>query len=105
MPGPGVEIKFKMAAQKQPDRQVKKKHKLEMSENLDITEKKRKLVEPGVKKILKMAARKQPDRQVKKKRKLEMPEKLDITNILFVTSNHQTTILVFLNFFHEFFSF
>jgi hypothetical protein len=54
-----------------------------MPENLDITmditERKRKLVEPGVQMKFKMAARKQPDRQVKKKRKLEMSGNLDIT--------------------------
>ena len=50
-----------------------------MPENLDITRKKRKLVEPGVEMKFKMAARKQPDRQVKKKPKLEVPENSDIT--------------------------
>ena len=40
---PGVEVKFKMATRKQPDRQVKKKRKLEMPENLDIKKRKRKL--------------------------------------------------------------
>ena len=75
-----------------------------MPENLDNTKRKRKLVEPGVEIKFKMAARKQPDRQVKKKRKLEMSENSCITNILFVTSNHQTTNLVLLNFIHEIFS-
>ena len=50
-----------------------------MPENLDITRKKRKLVEPGVEMKFKMATRKQPDRQVKKKPKLEVPENSDIT--------------------------
>ena len=36
-------MKFKMATRKQPDRQVKKKRKLEIPESLDITKKKRKL--------------------------------------------------------------
>ena len=67
-----------MALRKQPDRQVKKKHMIEMAEKLDITERKRKLEEPRVEIKFKMAPRKQPDRQVKKKRKLEMPENLDM---------------------------
>ena len=71
-------MKLKMATRKQPDRQVKKKRKLETSENLDITKKKHKLVEPGVEMKFKMATRKQPDRQVKKKCKLEMSKNLDI---------------------------
>ena len=68
-----------MALRKQPDRQVKKKHIIEMAEKLDITERKRKLEEPRVEIKFKMAPRKQPDRQVKKKHKLEMPENLDMT--------------------------
>ena len=68
-----------MALRKQPDRQVKQKRIIKMPENLDMTRKKRKLVEPGVEMKFKMAARKQPDRQVKKKRKLEIPENFDIT--------------------------
>ena len=67
-----------MALRKQPDRQVKKKHMIEMAEKLDITERKRKLEEPRVEIKFKMAPRKQPDRQVKKKCKLEMPENLDM---------------------------
>ena len=50
-----------------------------MPENLDITRKKRKLVEPGVEMKFKMATRTQPHRQVKKKCKLEMSKNLDIT--------------------------
>ena len=34
---------FKMILRKQPDRRVKKKRKLEMQENLDITQRKQKL--------------------------------------------------------------
>ena len=36
---------FKMALRKQPDRRVKKKRKLEMQENLEITERKQKLAD------------------------------------------------------------
>ena len=42
-----VEIKFKMALRKQPDRQVKKRRKIEIPENLDVSKKKRKLEESG----------------------------------------------------------
>lgn len=35
-----------MTSRKQPDRQAKKKRKIEMPENLDITKRKRKLEEP-----------------------------------------------------------
>ena len=68
-----------MALRKQPDRRVKQKRIIKMPENLDITRKKRKVVEPGVEMKFKMAARKQPDRQVKKIRKLEIPDNSDIT--------------------------
>ena len=42
-----VEIKFKMALRKQPDRQVKKKRKIEIPEYLDVSKKKRKSDESG----------------------------------------------------------
>ena len=38
-------VNFKMAHRKQPDRQVKKKRKIEMPETLEITKRKRKLEE------------------------------------------------------------
>ena len=41
-----IEVNFKMAHRKQPDRQAKKKRKIEMPETLDITKRKRKLEEP-----------------------------------------------------------
>ena len=75
-----------MALRKQPDRQVKQKRIINMSENLDIsiTKRKCKLEVPGVEVKFKMASRKQPDRQVKKKRKseLEDPRNFDILGTL-----------------------
>ena len=41
-----IEVNFKMAHREQPDRKVKKKRKIEMPENLDITRSKRNLEEP-----------------------------------------------------------
>ena len=39
-----VNVNFKMALRKQPDRRVKKKRKIEMPENLDITQRKHDIV-------------------------------------------------------------
>ena len=39
-----IDLRFKMALRKQPDRRVKKKRKIEMPENLNITQRKHDIV-------------------------------------------------------------
>ena len=41
-----IDLRFKMALRKQPDRRVKKKHKMEMPESLEISKRKCELEEP-----------------------------------------------------------